>query len=137
MTFTNHHNKYFSGGTFGLERETLRVNLDATLSKTPHPVNGDSHIVKDFCENQIEINTDVHNTAQGAVNELAEQSNRLKELLNSRKEILWLYSNPPYIKSEDDKVYPVMDSSFIKNIMDDYINSDEFKTKIESIVNKE
>lgn len=42
-----------------------------------------------------------------------------------------------YIKSEDDKVYPVMDSSFIKNIIDDYINSDEFKTKIESMVNKE
>lgn len=42
-----------------------------------------------------------------------------------------------YIKNEDGNIYPVINDSFIKNIIDDYINSDEFKTKIESIVNKE
>ena len=31
----------------------------------------DSHIVRDFCENQVEINTGIHGDAQGVINELA------------------------------------------------------------------
>ena len=66
-----------SGGTFGLERETLRVTSDGRMAHTPHPFPEDAHIVKDFCENQAEINTGVHAAAQGAVDELLEQSKRL------------------------------------------------------------
>lgn len=89
-------------GTFGLERENLRVTADGYMAQTPHPFPDNEHIVKDFCENQTEINTGVHNTAQGAVDELAQHSNRLKSELNKRGEALWMYSNPPYIKNEDD-----------------------------------
>ena len=66
-----------SSGTFGLERETLRVTSDGRMAHTPHPFPDDAHIVKDFCENQAEINTGVHAAAQGAVDELLEQGERL------------------------------------------------------------
>lgn len=89
-------------GTFGLERETLRVTSDGYMAQTPHPFPDDEHIVKDFCENQAEINTGVHNTAQGAINELKKHSERLKEKIKKRGESLWMYSNPPHIKNEND-----------------------------------
>lgn len=89
-------------GTFGLERETLRVTSNGYMAQTPHPFPDDEHIVKDFCENQAEINTGVHNTAQGAINELKKHSERLKEKIKKRGESLWMYSNPPHIKNEND-----------------------------------
>ena len=98
----NTTNVQLLGGTFGLERETLRVTADGSMAQSPHPFPNDSHIVKDFCENQAEINTGVHNTAQGAIDELSEQSKRLTEALEKRGERLWLYSNPPVIRSADD-----------------------------------
>lgn len=98
----NATNVQLLGGTFGLERETLRVTADGSMAQSPHPFPNDSHIVKDFCENQAEINTGVHNTAQGAIDELSEHSKRLTEALDKRGERLWLYSNPPAIKSADD-----------------------------------
>lgn len=90
------------GGTFGLERETLRVTAGGSMAHTPHPFPDDAHIVKDFCENQAEINTGVHDTARGVIEELSDLSKRLTEELNKRGEKLWLYSNPPAIKNEDD-----------------------------------
>ena len=90
------------GGTFGLERETLRITAEGHMSHSRHPFPDDPHIVKDFCENQTEINTGVHSTAQGAVRDLQEHSGRLYKELGKRDEIIWLYSNPPYILSEDD-----------------------------------
>ena len=98
----NTANVQLLGGTFGLERETLRVTADGSMAQSPHPFPNDPHIVKDFCENQAEINTGVHNTAQGAIDELSEHSKRLTEALDKRGERLWLYSNPPAIKSADD-----------------------------------
>lgn len=89
-------------GTFGLERETLRVTAEGSMAQSPHPFPDDEHIVKDFCENQAEINTAVHDTAQGAVDELLHHSNRLSAEISKRGEKLWLYSNPPVIKSADD-----------------------------------
>ena len=94
--------KHIPGGTFGLERETLRVTSEGYLSHTLHPFPDDEHFVKDFCENQTEINTGVHDTAQGVLKELQEHSDRLKQEIKKHREILWLYSNPPYILNDDD-----------------------------------
>ena len=59
-------------GNFGLEREALRVTKDGRMAQTPHPFPPDHpRIVRDFCENQTEINTGVHPTAKEAVAELA------------------------------------------------------------------
>ena len=58
-------------GNFGLEREALRVTGTGRMALTPHPFPPDHpRIVRDFCENQTEINTGVHPTAAEAVSEL-------------------------------------------------------------------
>lgn len=91
-------------GNFGLEKESLRVLEDGTLSHSFHPFPDDEHIVKDFCENQTEINTSIHTTARAAVEELEFHNKRIYEKLKglTNREYLWLFSNPPYIENEKD-----------------------------------
>ena len=89
-------------GEFGLERETLRVTGDGHMAHTPHPFPNDPNIVKDFCENQTEINTGVHTSAEAVIVELATHTQRLNNILKERRERLWLYSNPPRIKNADE-----------------------------------
>lgn len=101
-------NKYIKDhlldGSFGLEKESLRVLEDGTFSHTLHPFPDDAHIVKDFCENQTEINTDVHPSVKDAMKELKIHNRRIYEKLQSleQKEYLWLFSNPPFIQKEND-----------------------------------
>ena len=96
--------KHILEGNFGLEKESLRIKKDGALSHSPHPFPDDMHIVKDFCENQTEINTSVHTSAKGAVEELEFHNRRIYERLESlpEREYLWLFSNPPYIENESD-----------------------------------
>lgn len=91
-------------GNFGLEKESLRILGDGTLSHSRHPFPDDEHIVKDFCENQTEINTSVHTSVKAALEELEFHNKRIYERLKSLKdrEYLWLFSNPPYIENERD-----------------------------------
>ena len=91
-------------GNFGLEKESLRIRKDGMLSHSPHPFEDDEHIVKDFCENQTEINTSVHANAREALEELEFHNRRIYERLESlpEREYLWLFSNPPYIQNESD-----------------------------------
>ncbi len=58
-------------GNFGLEKESLRVTPDGYFAHTSHPFPEDDHIVRDFCENQTEINTPVLPSAHEAVEALA------------------------------------------------------------------
>ncbi len=100
-----HIAKLLLTGNFGLERETLRVTESGRLSHIDHPFDADdSHIVRDFCENQVEINTGIHGDAQGVINELAEHHKKIAKTLSQlpEKELLWMSSNPPYIANEDD-----------------------------------
>ena len=64
-------------GTFGLERETLRVTAEGSMARSPHPFPDDPHIVKDFCENQTEINTGVHQSPEDVLSELRSHTKRL------------------------------------------------------------
>ena len=91
-------------GNFGLEKESLRILKDGTLSHSLHPFPDDKHIVKDFCENQTEINTSVHTSAKDAIRELEFHNGRIYERLESlpEREYLWPFSNPPYIENESD-----------------------------------
>lgn len=91
-------------GTFGLEREALRVLPDGTFAKTPHPFPATGQIVRDFCENQTEINTASHDSIAGVLEELGELDRQLKDKLNAlpEPELLWPFSNPPYIRDESD-----------------------------------
>ena len=91
-------------GNFGLEKESLRVLEDGHFSHTPHPFPNDPNIVRDFSENQIEINTGVHDSPEGAIEELLFHTRRVRDTLRAlpEKEYLWPFSNPPYIKNELD-----------------------------------
>jgi glutamate--cysteine ligase len=91
-------------GNFGLEKESLRVLEDGRLSHTNHPFPDDDHIVKDFCENQTEINTSVHTSVEDAVGELDFHNQRIYKKLQSLPdtEYLWPFSNPPHIENEND-----------------------------------
>lgn len=91
-------------GNFGLEKEGLRVLENGAFAHTLHPFPEDPHIVKDFCENQTEINTSVHTSIRAAVEELEFHNRRIYKKLQSlpQKEYLWLFSNPPYIENERD-----------------------------------
>lgn len=96
--------RHLLDGNFGLEKESLRIKRNGALSHSLHPFLDDRHIVKDFCENQTEINTSVHTSAAGAIQELEFHNRRIQEKLKSLpdREYLWPFSNPPYIESESD-----------------------------------
>lgn len=64
--------EHIMDGMFGLEKESLRVLADGTFAHTKHPFEDNDYIVRDFCENQTEINTRVHTTAEAAIRELQE-----------------------------------------------------------------
>lgn len=91
-------------GCFGLEMESLRVNEDGYFSHSPHPFPESENIVRDFCENQTEINTAPTDSARKAVAELTDYYYKVQRSLSERKvkEYLWPFSNPPYIKNEED-----------------------------------
>ncbi len=89
-------------GNFGLERETLRIDKNGCLAKTPHPFGLDEHITRDFCENQIELVTPVCKNIDDVIEALGELDTRTNEVLKKNNEKLWLYSNPPHFESEDD-----------------------------------
>ena len=96
---------YAFEGNFGLEREALRVTSEGRMALTPHPFPPDHpRIVRDFCENQTEINTRVWPTEAEAVAELrALNDETLRTILHAR-EYLWPFSNPPPLHGEEDVV---------------------------------
>ncbi len=91
-------------GCFGLEKESLRVTPKGFLSHTPHPFPANDHIVRDFCENQTEINTPVAPSAQEALDALFDYTKQIHRTLASLPdpELLWPFSNPPFIHNEND-----------------------------------
>lgn len=91
-------------GNFGLEKESLRIDGDGFMAHTLNPFRGSEHIVRDFCENQTEINTSVCASVEEAVFELDRHYRRIQKTLKNlpEREYLWPFSNPPYIRNEDD-----------------------------------
>lgn len=93
-----------SGG-FGLEKESLRVTMDGRLAQTPHPFSGDSHLDRDFCENQVEIITAPEKSVRSAVDCVRKYHEYVVDRLwnlDSGLELLWPFSNPPRISGEDE-----------------------------------
>ena len=94
-------NLQYSGG-FGLERETLRVDAENHLAQTPHPFGDDSNITRDFCENQLELITPVCHSIDEVIASLGELHQRAEKILAEQGEHIWLYSNPPHFRSEQE-----------------------------------
>lgn len=91
-------------GKFGLEKEGLRVYENAAMAHTPHPFPDDSHITRDFSENQTEINTCAEPSAEGAVLALQAYNRQIRKTIGAleRPEYIWPFSNPPFLAGEDD-----------------------------------
>ena len=92
--------KYLGTGNVGLEKEGLRVTGDGFMAQTRDPFIGNPNIVKDFSENQTEINTPVCSCVRNAVNCLEEYAALIRKTLREmpEPELLWPFSNPPYIR---------------------------------------
>ena len=117
--------KHILDGNFGLEKESLRVLENGKFAHTQHPFPEDHHIVKDFCENQTEINTSVHTGIRETVEELEFHNQRIYEKLQSLspKEYLWPFSNPPYIENEKDIPVAVFEGAYVsKTAYRDYLS---------------
>lgn len=92
-------------GEFGLEKESLRVDVDGFLSHTRHPFEEQPNITRDFCENQLELITDVFDNVEDVLRHLEQLQSEVVETLQqlkTGKELLWPFSNPPYVKGEED-----------------------------------
>ncbi len=111
-------------GNFGLERESLRVTNEGRMAATPHPFPADHpRIVRDFCENQTEINTRVWPAAEDAVAELKSLNAEILRTLGNG-EILWPFSNPPPLHGEDDVIPAKFDGALSgKSTYRDYLAS--------------
>ena len=86
---------------FGIEKETLRVTPVGLLSKTSHPFSQDM-IDRDFCENQVEMISSVHTDIESLFAELRGIHHTVYRKLEEMDELLWPFSNPPVVRSEDD-----------------------------------
>ncbi|MGT2911513.1 bifunctional glutamate--cysteine ligase GshA/glutathione synthetase GshB [Streptococcus cameli] len=91
--------------TFGIERESMRINQENRIAQTSHPTilgNRSFHpyIQTDYSESQLELITPVaHSTKEalrllGAITDVAARS-------MSQDEYLWPLSMPPKVKSEE------------------------------------
>ncbi|HFH9837897.1 TPA: bifunctional glutamate--cysteine ligase GshA/glutathione synthetase GshB [Streptococcus suis] len=101
--------------TFGLERESLRINSDNRVAQTPHPKTLGSrsfhpYIQTDYSEPQLELITPVaHSTKEarrflGAITDVAVRS-------MDKNEYLWPLSMPPVI-SEDEIQIAQLESDY-------------------------
>ena len=106
VDFTNPEvKKYMLDGKFGLEKESLRVTPEGFLSHTLHPFPDNPNMERDFCENQTELITDVHDSVEAAWKQMKDLHEKAVRILLKQKagpEYLWPFSNPPYVRGEDD-----------------------------------
>lgn len=97
--------RHMMEGQFGMEKESLRVTSGGYLSHTKHPFLDNPNIERDFCENQTELITDVCESTQEVWQQLTMLHKTAAKVLfhlETGKELLWPFSNPPYIKGEKD-----------------------------------
>lgn len=96
--------RHLGEGNVGLEKEGLRVTRDGFMAQTRDPFIGNPNIVKDFSENQTEINTPVCSCIKEAVDCLGEYSALIRKTIGElpEPELLWPFSNPPYIRDESE-----------------------------------
>lgn len=102
MQHKNLVKEYIGRGHYGLEKESLRVGMDGFLAQTVHPFPDNPNMERDFCENQTEFITDVWDSLEAAWNQLRElqqQAVRLLKKQDSGEELLWPFSNPPYLRN--------------------------------------
>lgn len=87
----------------GIEKESLRITGDGRLAHTPHPFDeNEKNIDRDFCENQIEFISDIFTDSEKLVGHLEMLHAKTYTKIKENGELLWPFSNPPYVSGEDD-----------------------------------
>ena len=94
--------EYLAQAEFGVERECLRVCGDGSLAQSPHPLEENKNIDRDFCENQIEFISDVFCEPEQVNEQLLYLQKIVNGKLKENGEFLWAFSNPPKISGEDE-----------------------------------
>lgn len=110
------------GSSFGLERETLRVEQNGCLSQSKHPFVDDPNIERDFCESQIEIITPVCDSIDSLYDSLNEIDKSVRNELLKLEEYLWPFSNPPFITDESIRIAEYHGSKKDKEIYRIYLS---------------
>ncbi len=92
-------------GSFGLEREALRVTPEGQLALTPHPEEfgdklGNPRITVDFSESQVEMITPPKASVNEALASLSEIRQEVERVLDLHNERLWPLSMPPVLPSD-------------------------------------
>lgn len=110
----------------GVEREGLRSNQNGELSDLPHPsVFGDkikNHFIgTDFGEAQVEVCTPVCHSVRECYEKLSEITNVVLCELYNRNEVLWPYSMPCILPSDD---------KYIFNEYGDYQDEIDYENKL-------
>ena len=91
----------------GIEKESLRVTSDGSLSKQSHPTAlgsalTHSAITTDFSEAQLELITGVHDSPEACLQELTEIHHFVHANLDA--ELLWPSSMPCILSSDSDAI---------------------------------
>ena len=82
-------------GKFGIEEESLRLTFEGHLASSDHPFEDTVHMSKDFCESQLEIITDPHNSIDSLYSDIRDLRRQAGKVLFKRGEYLNHSSNPP------------------------------------------
>ncbi len=119
---------------FGLEKECLRISADGFISKTEHPFGNHQNLQKDFCESQTEFVTDVFESVEEVCQHLSSLHQLAFKTLNdlpNGRELLWPFSNPPYVKDDSDIPVAVFDGAMRnKSLYREYLAAKYGKMKM-------
>ncbi|MDD3339128.1 MAG: hypothetical protein PHS82_09765 [Lachnospiraceae bacterium] len=96
----NEIKKHMHEGGFGLEKESLRVNRQGMIADSSHPFGDNPHMERDFCESQTELITRVCDSVEAVWLDLLGLQKQAVEMLEEKQEVLWPFSNPPYVEEE-------------------------------------
>lgn len=93
--------QHIDAAEYGIEKESLRVTPDGRPAQTLHPF-VQNNIDRDFCENQVEMISSVHYDTASLFGELEELHRIVYDKLRGMDELLWPFSNPSVVLSEDE-----------------------------------
>ena len=88
----------------GIEKESLRIDNNGSLSKNKHPISLGSalthpHITTDFSESQLELITETHESVEDSFHQLSEIHKITIE--NIDDELLWCASMPCVLPKDE------------------------------------
>lgn len=91
-------------GRFGIELESHRITDEGYLSQAQDPFGEYPNIVRDYSEDQLEINTDPSVNAEEVLRQLRKHLSEVDRVLAAMNppEYRWPFSNPPALRGPED-----------------------------------